>query len=67
MHITPHYSIDDILLFYKTDRETLRTMKLLLHSFELASTSKINFNKSSVYLLDNNEEIMEQFAQMINC
>lgn len=51
--------VDDTLLFINTDVVAIRTLKILLYGFELASGVKINFNKSFIDQLDDNIEIIE--------
>lgn len=51
--------VDDTLLFINTDVVAIRTLKILLYGFELASGLKINFNKSFIDQLDDNIEIIE--------
>ena len=58
---------DDTLLFCKANKEYLTTLKLILYGFELAWGLKINFAKSYVYLLENNEDLQNQVACMLNC
>lgn len=58
---------DDTLLFVRTGIDSLGTLKLLLYIIELASGLKINFNKSLVYHLDDNNDAHDQAAHMLNC
>lgn len=41
--------VDDILLFINTNMAAMRSLKILLHNFELPSGLKIDFNKSFIY------------------
>jgi len=47
---------EDTLLFYTAKQDYLTTLKLILYGSELASGLKINFNKSYVYLLEDNAD-----------
>lgn len=59
--------MDDTLPFVNTIVENISILKLLLYEFELASYLKINFNKSVVYVLDNNELVHTQISSILNC
>lgn len=57
---------DDILLFVNTDFSAINTLKILLCGFQLVSGFKINFNKSFMYQLDEDDENIRQVAYMLN-
>ena len=42
--------VDETLLFCRTEEHYLRTLKVLVYGFEMASGLKINFNKSCVFV-----------------
>ena len=52
--ITIQY-VDDTLIFRKVDRHQLTDLKLALYGFGLVSGLRINFDKSSVIILEDND------------
>jgi hypothetical protein len=48
--------VDDTILFIKDDVECARNLKLLLYTFESMSGLKINFEKSEVLLIQDDDE-----------
>ncbi|XP_020266271.1 uncharacterized protein LOC109841739 [Asparagus officinalis] len=58
---------DDTLVFCKNKRKQLTVLKLILYCFELASGLKINFNKSLLIALEDNEILQHNLAGMLNC
>jgi hypothetical protein len=58
---------DDTILFIKDDIECARNLKLLLYTFESMSGLKINFEKSEVLLVQDDEEELLFYANLFNC
>lgn len=58
---------DDTLVFCKAKPESLFVLKFLLYGFELASGLHINFHKSSLFLLEYNEDKHLFLANALNC
>jgi len=48
-------SADDIIIFLKHDIEGARNMKMLLYMYELMAGLKINFNKSEVVIINDDD------------
>jgi hypothetical protein len=42
-------------------------MKLLLNLFEMLAALKINFNKSEIFMINDEENLGVQYAEMFNC
>ena len=55
------------LLFCKNSDSCIMSMKLLLSGFELSSWLKINFDKSSIILLEDNTDLQMRIENMLNC
>ena len=49
--------VDDTLLLCESEKNYIRSFKLLFYGFELASGLNINFGKSSVIVLEDNMEL----------
>jgi hypothetical protein len=58
---------DDTILFIKDDVECARNLKLLLYTFESMSGLKINFEKSEVLLIQDDDEKLLFYANLFNC
>jgi hypothetical protein len=58
---------DDTILLIKDDIECAKNLKLLLYTFESMSGLKINFEKSEVLLIQDDEEKLLFFADLFNC
>ena len=58
---------DDALLLRKSEDKYILSLKLLLHEFEMASSLKINFDESSVILLEEPDDLQTRIASMFNC
>jgi hypothetical protein len=58
---------DDTILFIKDDTESARNLKLLLYTFESMSSLKINFEKSEIVLVQEEEENLIFYANLFNC
>jgi hypothetical protein len=57
---------DDTILFIKDDVECARNLKLLLYTFESMSGLKINFEKSEVLLIQDDDEQLLFYANLFN-
>jgi hypothetical protein len=58
---------DDMIFFIKDDIECARHLKLLLYTFESMSGLKINFEKSEVLLIQDDDEKLMFYANLFNC
>jgi hypothetical protein len=58
---------DDTIICLKHDLEGARRMKMLLYLFEMLSGLKINFNKSEILMINDDEEWGKQYAEIFNC
>ena len=59
--------VDDTILFLKHDLEGATHMKLLLYLFEMFAGLKINFNKSEILMINDEENWGNQYAEIFNC
>jgi hypothetical protein len=53
---------DDTILFLKHDLDGATHMKLLLYLFEMLAGLKINFNKSEILMINDEENCGQQYA-----
>ena len=51
----------------KENVENARNMKLVLYMYELMSGLKINFFKSEVILINGDNEMCSNYAELFNC
>lgn len=58
---------DDTIILLKDDIEGLLNMKMLLHLFEMLAGLKINFNKSEVFMINDEEHWGPIVAEILNC
>src|SRR4051812_15894141 len=58
---------DDTILFIKDEVEGGRNLKLLLYLFESMSGLKINFEKSEVMMVLEDENKLFNYAELFNC
>jgi hypothetical protein len=58
---------DDTLICLKHDLEGARNMKLLLYMFEMIAGLKINFSKSKILMINDNESWGQHYAEIFNC
>lgn len=58
---------DDTLLFIKNDLKSVTGVKQVLQCFELLSGLKINYAKSSLYGLKNNQDEVTVWANKLGC
>jgi hypothetical protein len=58
---------DDTILFLKHDLNGATHMKLLLYRFEMLAGLKINFNKSEILMINDEENWGQQYAETFNC
>jgi hypothetical protein len=57
---------DDTILFLKHDLDGAIHMKLLF-LFEMLAGLKINFNKSEIFMVNDEENLGEKYAEIFNC
>jgi hypothetical protein len=57
----------DTIIFMKHDIEGARNMKLLLYMYEIMAGLKINFNKSEVVMINNDNSKGSIYADIFNC
>lgn len=58
---------DDTILFMTNSDENIITVKFLLYCYEAMSGLKINYQKSEVIVIGENQEETERVADMFNC
>lgn len=58
---------DDTILCLENNLEKARNVKLLLYMYELISGLKINFLKSEVVLINGDDIISREYAEIFNC
>ena len=58
---------DDTILCIQDDMEVAQNLKLLLYLYENMSGLKINFSKSEVIMISQNDEKSLNYAEMFNC
>ena len=58
---------DDTIIYLKENIENARNMKLVLYIYELMSGLKINFSKSEVILINGDNDLCSQYAELFNC
>jgi len=58
---------DDTIVFLKNDMHKARNMKLLLYVYEMMSGLKINFNKSEVIVINDDNSLGSVYADLFNC
>lgn len=58
---------DDIILCLENNIETTRNTKLLLYLYEVMSGLKINFIKSEIVLINGDNLLATQYAEIFNC
>jgi hypothetical protein len=71
-HLIPHgliilQYVDDIIICINGDFEKARNLKMILYIYELMSGLKINFLKSDTFVLNGDNEIARNFADLFNC
>ena len=71
-NIIPHGVVilqyaDDTIICLKDDIDVARNMKLLLYIYELMFGLKINFSKSEVIMINGNDDLYLQYAELFNC
>ena len=57
---------DDTIICLKEDIDIARNMKLLLYIYELMSGLKINFSKSEVIVINGDDDMCLQYAELFN-
>lgn len=58
---------DDTIVYLKHDFEGARNMKLLLYMYEHMAGLKINFHKSEVITINDEENLASAYAEIFNC
>lgn len=58
---------DDTIVFLKHDCEGALHMKFLLYLFEMIARLKINFNKSEIFMINDQGSWGQYYAEMFNC
>lgn len=58
---------DDTIVFLKHDLDGAVHMKFLLYLFEMLDGLKINFNKSEIYIVNDEGEWGQTYAEIFNC
>lgn len=58
---------DDTIIFLKHDVQKARSMKLLLYMYEMMAGLKINFNKSEIVMINDNDNWGYVYANIFNC
>lgn len=71
-HIIPHgvailQYADDTILFLKHDLEGATHMKFLLYLLEMLAGLKINFNKSEILMINDEDNWGNVYAETFNC
>jgi hypothetical protein len=59
--------VNDTIVFLKHDLDGAVHMKLLLYLFEMLSGLKINFNKSEISMINDEENWSQSYAKIFNC
>jgi len=57
---------DDTIVCLKENIDNARNIKLVLYSYELMSGLKINFSKSEVILINGDNDLCLQYAELFN-
>jgi hypothetical protein len=70
-HIIPNGVVilqyaDDTIIFLKHDMEEVVHMKLLLYLFEMLAGLKINFNKSEIFMINDEGNLGPMYADLFN-
>ena len=58
---------DDTIICLKENIDIARNMKLLLYIYELMSGLKINFTKSEVFMINRDDDLHIQYADLFSC
>jgi hypothetical protein len=71
-HLIPHgliilQYVNDTIICINDDFEKSRNLKMILCIYELMSGLKINFLKSEIFVLNGDNEIARNFADLFNC
>lgn len=59
--------VDDTILCIHHVRENMINLKLLLYLFEMMSGLKINYDKSEIYALGADNNIMAAYSDLFGC
>lgn len=57
---------DDTIVFLKHGLSMANHMKILLHLFEKLAGLKINFNKSEIFMINDDEEWSQRYTNIFN-
>lgn len=58
---------DDTIIFLKHDLDNAIHLKFMLYLFEMLVGLKINFNKSEVFMVNDEENWGKKYAEIFNC
>lgn len=58
---------DDTIIFLKHDIEGVKHMKMLLYLYEMMAGLKINFNKSEVVMINDDNNWGQIYADIFDC
>jgi hypothetical protein len=58
---------DDTIVCLKNDMQKARNMKFLLYLYEQMVVLKINFSKSEIYMINGDDSLGLQYAELFNC
>ncbi|XP_015953789.1 uncharacterized protein LOC107478154 [Arachis duranensis] len=58
---------DDTILFYPPEEETIKNYRRILHCFELISGLSINFDKSSLILVNSDVQWVHLMCSVLGC
>ncbi|GKV22123.1 hypothetical protein SLEP1_g32015 [Rubroshorea leprosula] len=67
MEVTHLQFADDSIFFCEASDENIKTIKGILHTFELVSRLKVNFFKSALYGINVKSEEINEWAESLNC
>jgi hypothetical protein len=58
---------DDTIVCLKNDMQKARNMKFLLYLYEQMAGLKTNFSKSEIFMINGDDSLGLQYAELINC
>lgn len=59
--------VDDTIICMEDNAKTARNTKLLFYLYEVMSGLKINFIKSEIVLINGDNTLAKQYADLFNC
>jgi hypothetical protein len=71
-HLIPHgvsllQYADDTIICLENDIKKARNLKMLLYIYEMMAGLKINFMKSEIFVINGDDDIAMQYANLFNC